>query len=415
MMPILLFITAAFGLITWMDPRKGLLLLVALLPSYLLRGELFGIPTTLLELMVIVFAIIWVIKRHPKLKALVPERAHLLPIALILIAATLSLFIAQDLSSAAGVWKAYFIEPILLFLIVRYELSRSSITADDLFKALGLTALVLSVVAIVQWITGAGIPIPWDIERRVTSIFDYPNALGLFLGPVVIIAITQIRRPSSPLTSKLGKWFWLSVTLLSSIAILLAQSEAAIVAVLATVAVAGLLKRKTFYTTAVVISVAILFVLISPWRGLVMDKLTLQDYSGGVRLTGWSETIDLLQDKWLLGTGLSGYPAALAPYHQAKHLELFQYPHNIVLNFWTELGLLGLVAIVLLVWTVLSSFNHLSFSLSDTRWVALLALMEILIHGLVDVPYFKNDLSILTWLLVAIALYAVHSTRPKKS
>ncbi len=414
-MPILLFITAAFGLITWMDPRKGLLLLVALLPSYLLRGELFGIPTTLLELMVIVFAIIWVIKRHPKLKALVPERAHLLPIALILIAATLSLFIAQDLSSAAGVWKAYFIEPILLFLIVRYELSRSSITADDLFKALGLTALVLSVVAIVQWITGAGIPIPWDIERRVTSIFDYPNALGLFLGPVVIIAITQIRRPSSPLTSKLGKWFWLSVTLLSSIAILLAQSEAAIVAVLATVAVAGLLKRKTFYTTAVVISVAILFVLISPWRGLVMDKLTLQDYSGGVRLTGWSETIDLLQDKWLLGTGLSGYPAALAPYHQAKHLELFQYPHNIVLNFWTELGLLGLVAIVLLVWTVLSSFNHLSFSLSDTRWVALLALMEILIHGLVDVPYFKNDLSILTWLLVAIALYAVHSTRPKKS
>ncbi len=414
-MPILLFITAAFGLITWMDPRKGLLLLVALLPSYLLRGELFGIPTTLLELMVIVFAIIWVIKRHPKLKALVPERAHLLPIALILIAATLSLFIAQDLSSAAGVWKAYFIEPILLFLIVRYELSRSSITADDLFKALGLTALVLSVVAIVQWITGAGIPIPWDIERRVTSIFDYPNALGLFLGPVVIIAITQIRRPSSPLTSKLGKWFWLSVTLLSSIAILLAQSEAAIVAVLATVAVAGLLKRKTFYTTAVVISVAILFVLISPWRGLVMDKLTLQDYSGGVRLTGWSETIDLLQDKWLLGTGLSGYPAALAPYHQAKHLELFQYPHNIVLNFWTELGLLGLISIVLLVWTVLSSFNHLSFSLSDTRWVALLALMEILIHGLVDVPYFKNDLSILTWLLVAIALYAVHSTRPKKS
>ncbi|NQV88923.1 MAG: O-antigen ligase family protein [Parcubacteria group bacterium] len=415
MMPILLFITAAFGLVTWMDPRKGLLLLVALLPSYLLRGELFGIPTTLLELMVIVFVIIWVIKRRPKLKALVPERAHLLPIALILMAATLSLFIAPDLSSAAGVWKAYFIEPILLFLIVRYELSRSSITADDLFKALGLTALVLSVVAIVQWITGAGIPIPWDIEKRVTSIFDYPNALGLFLGPVVIIAITQIRRPSSLSIRKLEKWFWLSVTLLSSIAILLAQSEAAIVAVLATVAVDGLLKRRTFYTTAVVISVAILFVLISPWRGLVMDKLTLQDYSGGVRLTGWSETIDLLQDKWLLGTGLSGYPAALAPYHQAKHLELFQYPHNIVLNFWTELGLLGLVAIMLLAWTVLSSFKHISFSLSNTRWVALLALMEILIHGLVDVPYFKNDLSILTWLLVAIALYAVHSTRSKKS
>jgi O-antigen ligase len=413
MTTILLILTAAFGLVAWMDPRKGLLLLITLLPSYLLRGELFGIPTTLLELMVLAFIVIWIIKRRPEIKKLIPESTYLLPISLLLLASTVSLFIAPDLMAAAGVWKAYFIEPLLLFLIVRHELKHSSITASDLFMALGLTALVLSVVAIVQWVTGAGIPIPWDIERRVTSVFDYPNALGLFLGPVVIIGAMQIRRITTG--SKIKQLFWPLVSIVSVIAIILAQSEAAIVATIATLLIAGLLNRPSRKITVATIGILAVGILLSPWRGAIIDKLTLQDYSGEVRLTGWSETVDLLEDNWLLGTGLSGYPTALAPYHQAKHLELFQYPHNIVLNFWTELGLLGLIAIIVLAWKILTSFKTISFSPSNTQWIGLLVLTEMFIHGLVDVPYFKNDLSILTWLMIAIALYAVHSTNSKKS
>lgn len=129
----------------------------------------------------------------------------------------------------------------------------------------------------------------------------------------------------------------------------------------------------------------------------LFQKLTLQDYSGSVRLSQWSETIDMLQDHWLLGAGLSGYQTVFKPYHQATHLEIFQYPHNILLNIWVELGLLGLIAVGLLSWHVLRAEPS----------IAIFALLQMIIHGLVDVPYFKNDLAFLTWIFLAIIL-----TRP---
>ncbi len=409
MTPVLIILTAAFGLTTWLNPRGGLLLLVALLPSYLLRTELFGVPTTLLELLLLTFVVVWLIKHRPTLSSLLPTRTILIPLGLLLLSSTVSLFVAPDLMGAAGIWKAYFIEPIILFFIVRYELIRSSITAEDLFKSLGLTALILSLVAIVQWITGAGLPIPWDIERRVTSVFDYPNALGLFLGPIVIIGAMHTRR----LTKDVSTWFWPTVTILSLIATTLAQSEAAIVAIIATLLLAGLVNKKTRRLTVAGTLVVGALVLLSPWRADVVGKLTLQDYSGQVRLSQWSETVDLLQDHWLLGTGLSGYPTALEPYHRATHYEIFQYPHNIVLNIWVELGLLGLIAVALLGWQLLVRGRSIKPA-SLAGYAAFFALIEIAIHGLVDVPYLKNDLAILTWLLIATLLYAPQTHRSKK-
>ena len=485
MLPILLILTAAFAVLTWRDLHTGLLLLVAVLPSYLLRTEIFGVPTTLLELLVVTFLVVWILKRGDRQWLCAWRRLPLIPLSL-LIAATISVFVAPDIASALGAWKAYFVEPILLFLVIKYELASSpshlcglpptppsplfdrelrverpsgrggtgcGITVEQIFRSLGVTAIVLSLVAIFQWLTGSGLPIPWDIARRVTSVFDYPNALGLFLGPVVTISLLNLchperaKRVEGSRTDHSGSlhfarlWpgfgrddttlFWLSVTILSSIAIVLAQSEAAIVSVVATLLIAGFLHQKTRVLSISLIVLTIVATLLFP---PLLQKLTLQDYSGGVRLSQWSETIDMLQDRWLLGAGLSGYPTALEPYHKATHLEIFQYPHNIILNIWVELGLLGLLAVALLAWQVIVSSlpsarerrdpstprelvarddtGSYSSSLGMTQMIAFLALLQMTIHGLVDVPYFKNDLAILTWILLAIVFSYARPTTP---
>jgi putative inorganic carbon (hco3(-)) transporter len=417
MLLILLILTVAFAILAWNDLHKALVLLVAVLPSYLLRIEIFGVPTTLLEMLILVLLVIWFVKRRPTIHDLIPDHKSIVPVYVLILAATISVFVAPDIMTALGVWKAYFIEPILLFLVVRYELTTNSANqnfsyeklSSKLFTALGLTALVISLVAIVQFITGVGIPIPWDIERRVTSIFDYPNALGLFLGPIVVIAIMSLReaggdeailRRTKGLLRSLAlprndtRLFWLPVGILSFIAILLAQSEAAIVAVVATLFLAGIAHKKTRVVAASGFIVVLALSLLIP---LAREKILLQDYSGQVRLSQWSETIDMLGDHWLLGTGLSGYPTTFEPYHEATHLEIFQYPHNIFLNIWVELGLLGLVAFAWLAFQTLSTVYRL-----PSVPIAFFALLQITIHGLVDVPYFKNDLAILTWILLAI-------------
>ncbi|PJE76995.1 hypothetical protein COV05_02290 [Candidatus Uhrbacteria bacterium CG10_big_fil_rev_8_21_14_0_10_48_16] len=411
MLAVLLILTTAYAVLCWSDLHKGLWLLVAVLPSYLLRTEIFHIPTTLLELLVLTFLIVWLIKRKTLPLQIQKDKGMLIPLFLLLTASTISIVTSPEIVAGLGIWKAYFIEPILLFFVVRHEITHEKFQIQTLFNALGLTALILSLVAVVQGFTGAGLPIPWDFEHRATSIFDYPNALGLFLGPVVIIGVMTLwnRIP----TERFMNLFWLTVTLLSSIAILLAESEATVVAVIATLMCAGIWNSTTRKKTLLLLLVGIVVIGLSPWRSFVVEKLTLQDYSGRVRLSQWSETIDLLQDRWLFGAGLAGYPDVFAPYHQATHVEVFQYPHTILFNIWVELGLLGVLAFILLAWQVLNKFSPHTFSINPST-IAFLVLLEMTIHGLVDVPYFKNDLALLTWILLAI-VFSYASAKPSLS
>ncbi len=42
------------------------------------------------------------------------------------------------------------------------------------------------------------------------------------------------------------------------------------------------------------------------------------------------------------------------------------------------------------------------------------AMVVIVIHGLVDTPYFKNDLAILFWLIIGLLITLKHLTRETK-
>jgi putative inorganic carbon (hco3(-)) transporter len=389
-----------FALVTIKKLEHGVLLLIALLPTYLLRANFFGFPTTFLELMIITVILVWIVQNRTRvLSKFKLEKRWQLPLLLLLVAATISLFIAPERSAALGVYKAYFIEPILFFFVLIDYLKQKD-SLNKIYKSLGLSALAISLFGIFQWATNSGIPTPWDFENRITSIFDYPNAVGLFLGPIIILGALQIYK------NKKDR-LWITVTFLSSIAIILSKSEAAWIAVAGTLFIAFLINKKTRKITTAALAILILLVAIIPQaRNFTSQKLLLQDYSGQVRITIWKESFKMLKDKPLFGAGLSGYKTALTPYHKATHLELFQYPHNIVLNIWTELGLLGLIAIGFLAFQILKKpqFTIVTF-----------VLLEMTIHSLVDVPYFKNDLSVLTWIFLAILIYQyAHRKNTKK-
>jgi O-antigen ligase len=440
----LIALTLLFAMIAWMRLSWAVLLLMASLPAYLLRGEFFGIPTTLLELIIIVVVVIWLIQnRHHWRELFRIDRRWAVVIALFVLSATISAIIASDTMSAFGIWKAYFIEPILLFYIIINLLRRNQITAENVVKSLMTGGVVVALFAIVQWITRMGIPIPWDFERRVTGVFDYPNALGLYLGPLTILAfgkyISLTSRPSPAQAERAegsqnssrsfdSRWS-LGITFsLFLFAILLAQSEAALGAIVLTVIVMGLLRSTWRKKTAVVVIVfAIILLVIPTTRSYVFEKMTLQDDSGQVRIGQWSETWKLIKDHSVLGVGLSGYPTAFIPYHQQTHIEIFQYPHNIFLNIWVELGLLGLIAFGLLCYQILLSLR--AWSDDQTRQsqlrllrsltlprndmcLALFPLLTMFLHGLVDVSYFKNDLAVLTWVLIAL-IYVSQTSHPK--
>jgi O-antigen ligase len=123
------------------------------------------------------------------------------------------------------------------------------------------------------------------------------------------------------------------------------------------------------------------------------------------RLCLWEGARNLLFDRPMSGAGLSGFKELYSQKYFTCDAEPLEYPHNWVLNFWTETGILGLAAFLLL---LLTYFRNIGRCLANdkVRWLALgfsAAMIYWLVHGLVDVPYFKNDLALEFWVILALA------------
>ena len=472
---LILYLILAIKRIDW-----ALMLIIFFLPLYVVRFDIV-IPTTLLELIILICFVVWFLghtkfvdflKRKYTWKQFKEEKKKRMKypfsveISLLLIISYIAVGFSGFSNPALGIWKAYFFEPVLVFILIlnifnptpTLPLVRGGKNENSpslprrgaggglkkILWPLSLSALLVSLFAVYQKFTGDFISNPlWAAEdtRRVTSIFSYPNAVGLFLGPLVLVFegwLVSIIKNSTPNTEKkqLLKIGYISlVIILSVLAIFFAKSEGALIGVIAGLVIFGLFfGKKVRAITLIVIILATLFVgFYPPARDYTKKKITLSDLSGEIRKQQWRETFEMLKGgKFFMGTGLNNYQASILPYHQEgiffnsdnlpweefrrkivfneeankkywQPVEIYMYPHNILLNFWTELGLAGAF---LFVWIIARYFIMGLKNLKQEKKFLPLgligAMVAIVVHGLVDVPYFKNDLAVMFWVLVAL-------------
>lgn len=433
------FVVLALKRLDW-----SLLLIIALLPSYLIRFQILSIPVTLLEVMILLAFAVWLYKDFPHLKKRLAGKEKKTPypfageIILLLLASFLAVAVSNFSLAALGVWKAYFFEPILLFILVVNVFSNKK--KDNIYLALALSVISIVALGIYQKITGNLIANSFwaAVEtRRVVSFFSYPNAVGLFLAPIISLFLGYLYYLDK---NKWGQKIVFScLIILSFLTIVFARSEGAIIAFLAASFVffffAGKKKRVIVSVLALVLTSVIL--IFSPLRTTFFEKASFSDLSGQIRLQQWKETVRTLKGKaFFLGNGLSNYQQAVTPYHQEgiffnydgmenfdalvwatpelrekywQPVEIYLYPHNIFLNFWSEIGLLGLLAFMYLMIRAVALgiklYKHYSGKDDKKKYLVLgiiSSLVSVFVHGLVDVPYFKNDLAAFFWLLIAL-------------
>jgi len=122
----------------------------------------------------------------------------------------------------------------------------------------------------------------------------------------------------------------------------------------------------------------------------------------------------MLEQRPLLGAGLSGFSTRVAPFRPG-HVPLHIYPHDMWLTAWSELGLLGLIAFAIiffgLLWYGVRALPRAAGFYKALLWGAVGALVLHTIHGLFDSPYWKNDLSAEFWIVAALLVVAVRATR----
>ncbi|OQY25956.1 MAG: hypothetical protein B6I34_01020, partial [Anaerolineaceae bacterium 4572_32.1] len=129
------------------------------------------------------------------------------------------------------------------------------------------------------------------------------------------------------------------------------------------------------------------------------------------RLKLWQSTINMLAEHPLTGVGLDNFLYAYRTRYvlpeASAELDL-SHPHNIVLDFWTRLGLGG---VLLLLWLLVAFFRQgigrycrLPEGNDRALLLGLLAAMvAALAHGLIDHSFFLVDLAFVFVLILAAA------------
>ena len=345
-----------------------------------------------------VFVVELVRSRDP----LVWRSPFVLPVVLFIIAGAIAVVAAPSRSAGLGLYRAYILEPIAFGLVLTNVVlspRRAALVAAGLMAGASVAGLANSFVVLSGLINHS-----YDVAQTPpVVIYSTANAVALYVVPIVGLAISL-----ALYGNREERWGGAAFVVIGTIVTALSFSRGGYLALAAVVLGAVLLHRRRLLMLGVAIVGLVALALVPPIRHRILIE-TQNVYGNTIqsRIDLWTAAVKLIEHRPIFGAGLSGFQQMSAPYYTHFHtLANFIDPHNIVLNFWVETGLLGLIAFT---WIMVVGFqaSWRGWRQGTAGWRpyhlgVLLALVAVVVHGMVDVPYFKNDLSLLFWTLIGL-------------
>jgi O-antigen ligase len=375
----------------------------------------FYLPYTFLEILILCsVSVTFLIAIRNKYK-IGEFRTSLDPfIGLFLISGLLALFTSYDLIGGLGIFKAYIVEPILFYYALIFIVRQTSYRF--ILISLITSAIWLIGLALLQKFFGIFIFAPIEQEQhRITAVFNSANSLALYIGPIGLVAISKFFVTSY---KKLAKYIYFLLFLLIMLVFYFTRSRGGMIAMVGALSVFTFailtlknhIIRKFWYIAPLVVLICLVTFFVYIYQNYDFFRVDYsRPYTEGdtlqIRYFIWGGTINMLKDHFVFGAGLNGFKTLYSnQYRPIQYQEQFQYPHNILLTIWTEMGILGLFSFLLILVELYSVLiRRLQNNHAPILGAALLGIMSYwMLHGMVDVPYFKNDLSVEFWVVAAL-------------
>jgi O-antigen ligase len=384
------------------------------MPLYVVRWHAGPLPTTLLENLVLLTVLLYLITLWRHHEPLPKRTPYDIPILVFLVAGAIGIFVAPDHRAALGVYRAFLLEPIAIFYVAA-ALLRSAADLRPLLVSGAVSASLFSLAVIV---TFAGVLIGGHLHpNNAPGVFGInPNAVALYLEPIAAVAAGFVLFAGD----RRSRWMALAVLafVLPAVACTLSRGAflaGAVLAVVAVFSVSNMRLRLGLLATAIVGGLALSRVPFVATR--LAHQLDPHQSTLVLREAIWSVTLRMLRDHPIFGAGISGYQTVMAHY-RTRNLHPEPYAHNIFLTTWSEVGLVGLLAFTVilfgLLWRAWRNFGSANDLYRPLLWGVFGAWVVFVVHGLVDSPYWKNDLSLEFWILAALEVIAIASVKSER-
>jgi O-antigen ligase len=347
-----------------------------------------------------------------------PQRLALLLLALVVGWALAASLDVRYPALALREWRTLFLNPLLFAGLLVLLLRRAEdVAASRQVLVIGWLLGAATVAAIGLWgyATGAAFVSAAEGVRRVQALYDSANNLALYLDRTLAVSLAL----ALFVRSGRARLLWALLAALQGLAWLLTFSKGSLLlaapALLTVLGVGGfwLLRRQGRAVTPLLVLAGGALaggIMLAPFIGAERFQrlLDFEQGTGFLRLQLWRSAWQMALDHPLLGVGpdhflyhyRSGY---LLP--EAWQEPNLNHPHNLLLDWWTRLGLpglaLGLAWLAAGVWSIV---HWLRTSVTRPQPAALAlgslaAAAAGLAHGLIDVSYALPELMIV-WVLL---------------
>ena len=363
----------------------GLMLLAFFIPFYLQPQRLFAYSFSMVELLMVMCAVSWLFKRleirdwRLRAQSLISNLQSLSSLSslslldwsvlLLVLIALASALQAQFKVEAFRELRVVIAESALLYFLLR----TTRLDEGQRWRILDgfiIGATCVACIGLFNYTRGDRFVAEFGLPR-IKSVFGSPNNDALFLGrafPVLLaVAISGIRdwglgisftNPQSLITRFSTRPFLYFLALLPvTLALLLSQSRGALLLGLpAAVLVVCWLSGGRWRWVALVLGVGLIAGLAILFSGVAAplvqgtrleNALDVQRGTGFFRINVWQSALRMIVDHPLLGVGPDNFLYAYRSFYilpAAWQEPNLSHPHNVLLDFASRLGLLGLVA-----------------------------------------------------------------------
>ncbi|HBI17301.1 MAG TPA: hypothetical protein DDY52_04125 [Candidatus Moranbacteria bacterium] len=379
-------------------------------PAYMVRFSVFKIPLNLLDILILLTITIWIYENNlqllEKIKLSLKKSSPILPsIFLILLGLFVASFLNENWLKELGIIKSWFILPILFGFITSNETKKLS-DFKKILNTLFYSSLFISLVGIFYLAFNQ-----LTYDGRLEAFYLSPNFLAMIIAPGFLIGCWKFIA-----NKERGSYILISLTLIAII-LFFTHSYATWLSVFASIFVILFFTQKK-YLLALIIILLLLFSL--EYNSDKFKNLSHYTESSSLksRLVIWQVSQKIISDNWLWGIGPGNF--------QEEYLNYQKYfppypewavpqPHNLFLAFWLQTGLLGFIGFLylILIWltkTIKTLISSKDFYQKNILLILITIIFSTLVHGLIDTPYWKNDLALIFWSIIFTSLSVTQKT-----
>jgi len=376
----------------------------ALAPAYVIRWHIGPLPSTVLEASILTTIGVLVVEAYRGKHRLEWRSPFTIPAVLFLVAGAIGVVVSPEQVKGLGLYRAYLVEPIVFFYVIGHVVTNTE-RAKLILAGLASGATVAGLANAFVILNAARHHMLNLAVAPPVVIYNTSNAVALYLVPLIGMAASLVLYEQERRVRLVSAAF----LALAVAATFLSLSRGGYFALAVIALILAIVNRYRWYVLPAVVVAGVAVSRIPAIATRLAHEFNLNDPNNSFvsRIHLWQAALRMLRDHPILGTGMFGFARSIQPYRGGVYEENLIYPHNLVLDMWTETGLLGVVAFG---WLIVQTFriSWRGWTSGPQAWRPIqlgivLAMTAIVVHGLVDVSYFKNDLALEFWTFLGLA------------